>query len=188
MSQMKLLPRTICNPLVNDSVTFIKTSDETNGEYTLAEVTLQPGGKVGIHYHTNYTELFEVVSGKLGLTYENDDFYLEAGQQYLIPKKARHRFFNDTAEPVVFRCTVAPSRGFEKVLRIAYGLAVDKKVNPKNGIPRNFWHAVMLFQIGETYLPGLPWWFQKGFAYVLAGIARAIKADKALLKYYTAQE
>ena len=181
---MKNLPRTIHNPLVKDIVTFLKTSDETNGQYTLAEVTLQPGGKVGMHYHTDYTEHFEVVSGKLGLTHEKSEFHLLPGEKYFIPKKAMHRFFNDTSEPVVFLCTVTPARGFEKVLRIAYGLAVDEKVNPKSGIPKNFWHTVLLFQIGETYLPGPPNWFQKGFADMLACVARWIKADKALLKYY----
>lgn len=185
---MKTLPRTIHNPLVKDSVTFVKSSEDTNGEYTLAEVTLQPGGNVGMHYHTDFTEHFEVIKGRLGLAHDKKEFYLQPGEKYLIPKKAMHRFFNDSSEPVVFHCMVTPARGFEKVLRIAYGLAVDNKVHPKSGIPKNFWHAVLLFQIGETYLPGPPRWFQKGSVSFLAALARMVKADKKLKKYYTPQD
>ncbi len=36
--------RTIENPMIGDRVTFVKTAAETDGEYELVRVVLQPGG------------------------------------------------------------------------------------------------------------------------------------------------
>jgi hypothetical protein len=40
--------RKIYNPIQKDSVVFLKTSAETNGECTLVEVELADGGGVGL--------------------------------------------------------------------------------------------------------------------------------------------
>ncbi len=45
--------RKIYNPIQQDCVTFLKTSAETDGEYTLVEVELADGG--GLHYHKTYS-------------------------------------------------------------------------------------------------------------------------------------
>ena len=58
-------PRRIYNPVQKDYVTFIKTSAETNGEFTLVEVELAPQGGVGIHYHKTYSERFDCLEGEL---------------------------------------------------------------------------------------------------------------------------
>ena len=42
--------RTYENPSIGDKITFIKTSEETNGEYTLIKVELKPGGSNSPHY------------------------------------------------------------------------------------------------------------------------------------------
>jgi len=58
------LARTIENPLVQDRVTFLETSDETGGAYEYVEVELAPGGGAGLHYHLAFTEHFEAVIGR----------------------------------------------------------------------------------------------------------------------------
>jgi hypothetical protein len=40
-------PRRIYNPIQKDYLTFLKTSAETNGAFTLVEVELAPKGGVG---------------------------------------------------------------------------------------------------------------------------------------------
>ena len=52
-------PRRIYNPVQKDYVTFLKTSEETNGECTLVEVELSPKGGVGLHFHKTYSEKFD---------------------------------------------------------------------------------------------------------------------------------
>ena len=56
--------RRIHNQVQKDTVTFLKTSADTNGEYTLVEVELADGGGVGLHYHKTYSEKFECLEGE----------------------------------------------------------------------------------------------------------------------------
>ena len=57
------MERKIYNPIQKDTVTFLKTAEETYGEYTLVEVELANGGGVGLHYHKTYAEKFNCLSG-----------------------------------------------------------------------------------------------------------------------------
>jgi hypothetical protein len=41
--------RVFLNPVIGDKATLIKTAEETNGEFTLLEVELVPGGGNALH-------------------------------------------------------------------------------------------------------------------------------------------
>jgi hypothetical protein len=43
----------------------------------------------------------------------------------------------------------------EKAIRIAYGLAQDGKTTSK-AVPKNIWQLALLFELGESYLVGMP--------------------------------
>ena len=45
--------RIIENPIIKDKITFVRTSDETNGEVSEIIVDLSPGGGNEPHYHTS---------------------------------------------------------------------------------------------------------------------------------------
>jgi hypothetical protein len=55
--------RTFANPAINDSATFIKTSAETNGEYTLIAIDLGKSDGPPLHYHNAFSETFEAKEG-----------------------------------------------------------------------------------------------------------------------------
>ncbi|MCA1716724.1 MAG: hypothetical protein LC781_07630 [Actinobacteria bacterium] len=57
--------RRIYNPVQKDSATFLKTSEETGGACSLAEVEVAPGGGTRPHYHKTYAEHFEVIEAFL---------------------------------------------------------------------------------------------------------------------------
>lgn len=182
------LPRTIYNPVIGDKVTFLETAAETRGARVTVEVELAPGGKNGLHYHTTYREHFEVMEGTLGLQVGKEFFHLDRGGRADVALYERHLFFNPSNEhPVTFRVTIAPAGGFEDTLRIAYGLAADGKVN-KKGIPLKFSHLALLLDIGETYLPGLPYWLQSRLFRYLGRRARRKGAAKELEHYYKQTE
>lgn len=182
------LPRTIYNPVIGDTVTFLETAEETNGDRVTVEVELAPGGKNGLHYHTTFLEHFEVVEGELGLQVGKEILYLHRGGTADVALYVRHLFFNPSQlKPVTFRVTISPARGFEDTLRIAYGLAADGKVN-KKGIPLKFSHLAVLLDIGETYLPFLPYWLQSRLFRYLGRRARRKGAAKDLEHYYKRTE
>ncbi|MGX5818623.1 cupin domain-containing protein [Chitinophaga lutea] len=185
---MSTLPRTIHHPLIGDRVTFIETAEETGGSHLTVEVELAPNGKNDLHYHVTFVERFEVVEGELGLRLGKEILFLSRGGTAEVPLYVRHLFFNPSAKhPVTFRVTITPARQFEACLRIAYGLAVDGKVN-KKGIPLKFAHLAVLMELGESYLTFLPHWIQVRLFRFLARRARRSGAAKELEKYYKAEE
>ncbi len=128
--------RVIENPLIGDRVTFLKTTEETNGEYLLAKVELAPHGGNAMHYHLTFTEAFEVLEGRLNVDLDGRHLVLGPGEKALVPMKSRHRFYSTSDEPVTFTVQMRPARRMEEALRVAYGLARDGKTNAKS-VPTN---------------------------------------------------
>ena len=151
----KIGVRRIYNPIQKDYATFLETSEETGGERTLIEVEVAPGGGTTPHYHLTYAEHFEVLEGELQVMVGGKTRTLTAGEKAVAPKNTLHNFHNATDEPTTFLVELRPgSSGFEKALRVAYGLASDGLSNSK-GLPKNLYHTALLFEWGEGRLPGV---------------------------------
>ena len=90
------------NPVQKDYATFLRTSGETNGEYTLIEVEVAPGGGTTPHRHKTYTERFEVLEGTLEVLLGRQLLTLGVGQSATVPRNTLHRFRNPGGEPVRF--------------------------------------------------------------------------------------
>jgi len=149
------LPRTIVNPVIQDRVTFIETSKETGGAYTSVSVRLMPGGGTPLHFHKILTETFTVSAGVLGLQAGKEARYLQAEDTFTVRPGTIHRFFNPGNEPVVFQTLITPGcEGFERSLRILYGLATDGLTN-KKAMPRSLTHLAIIAHISDMHSPGL---------------------------------
>ena len=174
--------RVIENPVIGDRVTFLKTTEETNGEYLLAKVKLAAHGGNAMHYHLTFTEGFEVLEGRLNVDLDGRHLVLEPGEKALVPIKSRHRFYSTSEEPVTFIVEIRPARRMEEALRVAYGLARDGKTNAKS-VPRNVFELALLYELGESYLVGMPLLVQRAVFGVLAKVARWRGVEKSLEKY-----
>lgn len=176
--------RKIYNPIQKDHVTFLQTSADTNGSFTLAEVELAPKGGVGLHYHKTYFELFHCIEGNLKVQLKKQIHELKEGMMAVAPPIIPHRFFNDSDKSCTFevRITPASSRGFEESLQIAYGLARDGKTR-SNGFPKDKLVLAWLFMISESNLPG---WRSLLEGILIRQANAAIKKgiDKELRKMY----
>jgi mannose-6-phosphate isomerase-like protein (cupin superfamily) len=143
------------NPVQKDAATFLETSEETNGERTLAEVEVAPGGGTTPHYHKTYTEGFEVIEGELEVLVGEKTLVLRAGEKAVVPKNTLHRFHNATDETTTFLCEMRPGQpGFEKTIMVGYGLARDGLTNSK-GIPKSLYHMALLLEWAEIRVPGV---------------------------------
>ncbi|HEY9197691.1 MAG TPA: cupin domain-containing protein [Mucilaginibacter sp.] len=175
--------RSIYNPIQKDSVTFIKTAKETNGEYTLVEVELAVGGGVGLHYHKTYSEKFSCLDGVVQVGLGKKIYSLVPGEQAVAQPNVNHLFRNRGGATCRFRVELRPaSRGFEQSLQIGYGLASDGLTN-KKGFPKDKLALAWLFDISESNLPG----WMSIFEFMLriqARKARAKGVDKALIEKY----
>jgi mannose-6-phosphate isomerase-like protein (cupin superfamily) len=175
--------RRIYNPIQKDYATFLETSEETGGEHTLIEIEVAPGGGTTPHYHLTYAEHFEVISGALEVMVGGETRTLTEGEKAVAPKNTLHNFHNATDEPTTFLIELRPgSSGFEKALRIAYGLATDGLSNSK-GLPKNLYHTALLFEWGEGRLPGIFALLEPLFG-LLAKRARRKGIDRELAARY----
>jgi quercetin dioxygenase-like cupin family protein len=68
----------IHNPVTGETLRFVKTSRDTNGEAVVVEVAVEPNGAVAAaHVHPFQTARFEIVSGRLAFRRGREK--LEAG-------------------------------------------------------------------------------------------------------------
>jgi quercetin dioxygenase-like cupin family protein len=176
------LERTVYNTEGNYSATFVKTGNETNGAYELVEVELEPFGGNDWHYHNTFSEQFTVVKGQVRIGHQGDEILLNEGQTTIANRATMHFFKNAIGQTSRLLVKTVPASGLEKTIRVAYGLINDKKL--KNDMTENPWHMALLLGYSETYLEGLPGWFQEPLITALAKIAQWRGEDKELYKYF----
>jgi mannose-6-phosphate isomerase-like protein (cupin superfamily) len=137
------------------SVTFLKTSKETNGAYEEVKVELDPGGGNEWHYHTAFIEKFHVIQGDLTIGMQNKGVTITSGHDTIAPKGMMHKFYNTSSKPVTFLVKIVPARSFEKTIRSAYGL-MNTGQSSADGIPKNPWHLFLILGYSDSYLQGAP--------------------------------
>ena len=180
------IDRTIVNPIFKDVVTFLKRANETNGEYSNAEITLLPGGRNVPHFHKAYTETFTALHGHLGVKAAGKTIILKPGSSFTVPIGVVHHFFNPGQDAIRFSVTITPGfEGFEHMLRILYGLARDGKTD-KKGLPKDLSTIALLGEIGDTALPGVFRFLTPIFKLLAAG-ARRRGEEKRLMSRYCRQ-
>ncbi len=148
------MERKIYNPIQKDTVHFLKTFEDTNGECTLVEVELADGGGVGLHYHKTYSESFKCLEGEVQIRLGKKIHVLKSGEAATADPNINHLFRNRSGQPCRFTVELRPaSRGFEQSLQIGYGLARDGECKA-NGFPKDKLALAWLFDISESNLPG----------------------------------
>lgn len=146
--------RRFYNPIQKDYATFLKTSEETGGEHTLIEVEVAPGGGNSPHYHLTYDEHFEVLEGALEVLIGKEVRTLHPGQKAVAKRNTLHRFRNTTEERTKFLVELRPGHsGFEKAIKVAYGLASDGRARV-DGTPKNLYYTALLLEWSDIRLPG----------------------------------
>ena len=166
---------TLVNETTGETITFLETAADTGGASTLIEVEVAPGGGVPMaHVHPNQTETFEIVAGQLSMRSGGDTIVAEAGDVVHVLPGRVHRFWNETAYPVTFRCKVEPALEFERFIETMFALAADGKLNGR-GMPSPLrLAAIANAHFADTRAPYVPAWLQK------AGLASGALLAKAV--------
>ena len=147
--------RTFFNPIINDTATFIKTSAETNGEYSLLEIELYKSDGPPLHFHKTFSEKFEVIEGTLYLQVGKEKKILKPGESILVPSGTPHRFYNISNDLVKFKITFQPGHtGMENFIKIIYSLAQDG-LTDKKGKPNSFAHLATILVMSDSNAPGI---------------------------------
>jgi quercetin dioxygenase-like cupin family protein len=155
MTELSEMKKVYENPVYGDKFFFSKRSSETNGELTLIEFEIVPGGGNEPHSHLNYAETFRVIEGELTVKCNHQEYVLKKGDSFTVPEGAVHFFKNKSKHVAKFEVAFRPGQpDFEKVLMIAYGLARDGRTRAK-GFPKKFSHLALLLVMANVRIPGV---------------------------------
>jgi quercetin dioxygenase-like cupin family protein len=174
-------PATIYNAVQRDRVTFLGTRSDTQGEYSLHRLELEPGGGNTAHRHAAYSESFLVLSGELYLQINGKLRVLKVGERASVAVGVPHRFFAEI-EAVKFDVEIRPPHREEFLLRGLYGLANDGLTDAR-GMPKDPRHTALLAHAAATYPARGPLWLHRAVLGVLATIARWQGKDRDFDKY-----
>jgi mannose-6-phosphate isomerase-like protein (cupin superfamily) len=165
----------IVNPVTGERLVFELTAQDTGGAYTLFDTYVEPGGSVAsAHVHPFQTEIFTVVSGRLGVKRGREKLELGAGEVAMIDPGMPHKFWNAGDDTLCFRAEVRPALQFESLIETMFGLAADGKTN-KKGMPNPLRLAVIArYHFDHVRLPVVPHALQKAALVMGAPIGRSL--------------
>jgi quercetin dioxygenase-like cupin family protein len=161
---------TLENRLTGETIHFLQTSADTDGELVEIEVTVEPDGAVAAaHVHPFQSELFEVLEGTLELRDSRAKIVAGSGDVVTVPAGHVHSFRNVGETTARFRCEVRPALQFERFIETMFALAADGKTNGR-GMPSPLRLAVIAnAHFDDVRLPHVPAFAQK--AALIAGAA-----------------
>ena len=132
------------------------TSADTNKNSVL-ELNILPGEKTPWHYHTLFSETFEVLKGTLEVGKGKDIHHLKQGDIATIEPNEKHYYHNVSNEECIITATLNPgNKNFENSLFILKGLAKDGLASDA-GTPRKFSDLVIFIYLSNSRMAG----FQK---------------------------
>ena len=168
----------ITNKVTGEKVQFLKTTEETNGEYFQFELWISPKGFMPMrHLHKKYAEKVEVKSGVLKVEHEGEIKYLGAGDTFNIEKGKRHQWWNESdTETVNAIFTITPAHRFEVMLEQIFGIS-----NEKGAL--SFWQIMAMANEYDMIIAGPPIFLQKIMNTLLAPIANLMGYRKYYPKY-----
>src|ERR1700754_2613816 len=93
---------------------------------SVLELNILPGEKTPWHYHTLFSETFEIIKGALEVGKGEEIHYLKQGDVATIQPNEKHYYHNASGEECVIRVILCRgNKNFENSLFILKGLARD---------------------------------------------------------------
>lgn len=164
---------TITNPATGESITWIETAADTNGDRLVFDFAVRPGGKLPVvHLHPRQSEVFEVTHGRFWVRVGQEVLVLEPGARATIAPGTPHTWWNEGSETARMHVTFEPALNTETFLEQFCGLANDGRTAP-DGTP-SFLQIMAMANRYELYVAGPPIVVQRVLSVVLGSVARLL--------------
>lgn len=177
----------LLDKFTGDTIEFIETSADTNGERVTLKVTLKSKGQtVDDHLHVLQDESFKVLSGRMTFLKDGKETYANAGEEVVLPKNKPHNHYNTSDEPAVFIQTVTPGMDIDFFVENLFGMINDGKVK-EGKLP--FLQAMVTAKYLESpsRLAAIPMGLQNVLINTIGPMARMF-GYRAVYKKYTGIE
>lgn len=171
--------------IVQENIKLISSID-TNAE-SVIEYNIVPGEKTPWHYHTLFSESFEVLAGTLELGLNGHIRQLNKGDKVTVPPNQKHYFNNVSLEDCLLKVWISPgSKDFENSLLILKGLAKDGLATSA-GTPKKLTDLALFVYLNNSNMVGIQKIAEPLFNYL---VRRAIKKGRLneLIEQYCAHK
>lgn len=127
--------KVISNNITKQSIEFLTTSKDSNGQMLEMISTYQPHSiEPAPHYHPKQHEYFTVVQGELYIRMGKEIYVLKQGYSINIPENTPHSMWNNSDHKTVVHWKVIPASDTEYFLETMMALVNDGKTNER-GMP-----------------------------------------------------
>lgn len=165
------------------ALTWLRTSEETGGEYSLLYADIGPGYQVFPHYHTQYTETFKFLEGSGPGRLGKHIIHVKAGDEVVVQPRTVHGWGPVSVEDAKAVVELRPGHpGFKKWLVMLHGMAADGLTKPDLQ-PNSFVHGALFLTASDTNLSGPARVLNPVFK-VVAWFARKAGVDRRLEEKY----
>ena len=154
-----------------------------SGRKSVLELNILPGEKTLWHYHTLFSETFEVFKGTLEVGKGKDVLELKPSDVATIQPNEKHYYHNVSNEECIITTTIEPgNKNFEYDLFILKGLANDGLAS-EGGTPKKFSDLVLFVYLSNSRMTGIQKVAEPVFTlFAKAGIKNG-HLDKLIQKY-----
>jgi quercetin dioxygenase-like cupin family protein len=172
----------LSDPVSGETIEFVHTAADTDGELLAINLTLTPDGHVpGTHVHPEQEERFQVLSGTMKFKVGFKTIIARPGETVVVPAGKRHRFNNAGDDDARVRVEVRPALRMEELFETSAGLAKEGRTNGR-GMPKPLDLALFVREYAhEVRAPFPPAPIVKAAMAPLAWIAR----HRGLAERYT---
>jgi quercetin dioxygenase-like cupin family protein len=163
--------------VTGERITFLETSEETDGEYASLELRVRPHGfVVAPHVHPFAKETFEIRSGAFTFVVDGEERQVRAGEGAAVPPGVPHAWWNTGEDEGVAIVEFRPGLKTEEFFESFFGLARDGKVSQKTGLPNLLWLASIFRTYHDFgYIAKPPLFVQRAVFTPLGAVARLLR-------------
>ncbi len=157
-------------------------SADTNKE-SVIEFNIVPNEKTPWHYHTLFSETFEVLKGTLEVGQNNQVHQLKKGDVATIKPTEKHYFHNVSNDECLIKVTVSPgNKNFENALLISKGLAKDGLASAA-GTPKKLSDLALFVYLNNSNMVGLQKIAAPLFKYLAKSAIKKGRLKELIQKY-----
>lgn len=175
----------INNPKTGQSVTFLLTSGDTNGELLHMESSFRSFSKEPPpHYHPNQAEDFHVLSGELMVRMNGSVTVYKKNETFHIPPNKIHSMWNGSGNTTTVKWIVKPALNTENLLETISGLANDGRTNAQ-GMPDFLQSVLIARKYSNVFRAAKPPYFIQRLAFIVLTPISYLLGYRPSYKKYT---
>jgi quercetin dioxygenase-like cupin family protein len=150
---------------------------------SVIEMNILPGEKTPWHYHTLFSESFEVLKGTLEVGKGKDTYHLKQGNITTIQPNEKHYYHNISKEECIIKATLNPgNKNFENSIFILKGLAKDYLASA-SGTPKKLTDLALFVYLNNSKMIGFQKIAEPVFNYFATRAIKQGRLKELELKY-----